>query len=207
MLDIICPHCGKAHTYSFGKGDYFEDLGECVDTSNETLFHSYEKMCHFCGYHLFIFSCIENGRFINVLLNPSDEETRNMQNNKFKHFDNYPDSTYDYDARAGLLLGEVTDVVPSQYSTKLILKQGDNINAFGKWWTVKESYKVFDKGKLYERIYRISLLDDVSRLLILRDNSIPVLKNVKWDVDGKMPSNSKMIHSISKNMEVVMDVG
>lgn len=205
MLDIICPYCGKTHTYSFGQGKCYE-LGDYVSGAGDTSFHVYQRKCISCNYHLFLFTCVENGKFINVVLEPDDEETWNLENLHFKHLDNYPNSVYDYKARSGLLLGEVTDVIPSQYSTSLKLKRGDNVNAFKKWWTVDESYKVFKKGKLYERIYKVSLLDGLDRLLILRDNSIPVLKAVKWNLDSKVSDDNKMMHSISQDMEIVMDV-
>ncbi len=54
---------------------------------------------------------------------------------------------------------------------------------FGLKWSIERGYKIFNKkDNVIARIYEIVSEDFDHRLLVLRDNCLPVLKDIDWTV-------------------------
>ncbi|WP_286076848.1 hypothetical protein [Thomasclavelia cocleata] len=205
-LSIKCPECGEICDYVLKTpGRDVFCIGDVLGDTSISLFRDYSKKCACCHKLFFIYELIENGRLVNILLNPSNEEVKDIQKDIFKTLKNYPDY-YKPSYIKSVLYGPNTQIIPSQYSTDFLLNIGQEISFFDILWKVKASYKILDnKDNLNARIYKLTSEYFGDRLLVLRDDYLPELKEVNWD--NEVPTSKLEVlkrYIIPKNCKLVI---
>lgn len=182
-LAITCPKCSKTHIYRihlFGK-DIFQ-IGDFVDNPNESYFKENLIKCLDCKALFRIYILVDKGRLINVLINPSMKEMVLIENFIFNKLDNYP-LYYKPDFMKECLYGEIANIIPSQFCINSNIPKNRELLLFGLKWSIERGYKIFNKkDNVIARIYEIVSEDFDHRLLVLRDNCLPVLKDIDWTV-------------------------
>lgn len=207
-LNVRCPNCGEMYKYTFKTpGRDIFHIGDILGDTSISLFRDYSKKCAFCHKMFFIYELIENGRLVNILINPSREEVKDIEKGIFKTLNNYPDY-YKPSFIKSVLYGPNTQVVPSQFTTDLTFKIGDEFDFFDVSWTVKNAYKIIDKDdRMKAHIYELSSTYFGNRLLVLRDDCLPELKEVNWDVSPYLDHLGALKgYLIPKDCEVVIDL-
>lgn len=192
-LAITCPKCGETHIYRihlFGANIF--QIGDFVDKPENSYSKENLIQCFDCNALFRIYVLVDEGRLVNILMNPGRKDLELIENLIFKKLDNYP-LYYKPDYMKECLYGEVTNVIPSQFSTNSSLLKKKILLLFGLKWSVDDGYKVFDKEEnLITRIYKIVSENFDERLLVMRDNCFPVLRDVDWDVTSVTDVETKL---------------
>lgn len=205
-VNVICPECGKITKYNLGDGDIF-DLGDKIDPNKKTDFKIHIVSCPNCDEAIYIYVLIKDGYIYNILNDLRFGQKLELENGIYPKLYNYPE--YSYATRKNMFLGEESRVIPSQYSSERIFRVGKDVSFFGTDWCVLSSYKVLTpSGELFARIYKIRTFVEVKqieRLLILRNNFIPTLKEVNWSTDSyKDDYDQFRRYKIPDDFEIIM---
>lgn len=203
---IICPKCGKISTFSFGDGKIV-DIGERISEDDKTDFDIHVVYCPDCDKSIYVYVLIKNGRFFNILTGLGFSEKLKLENEDYPKLYNYPD--YSYEIRKNMFLGEESRLIPSQYFSKKMFRFGDDIELFDKTWCVLATYKLLNTtGDLFARIYKVRTFHEsktIERLLILRDNYIPTLKQVNWSEEKYKDGDDQLKrYRIPEGYELIM---
>ena len=193
-LKIRCPKCGKINHYSFGDGIETFHIGDYVDDKKDkTCLNEYKGKCLDCYEEFDVLEVIDKSKILNVLINPSKIELEKISYKLFPELEEYPDA--DFALRACLYLGEESSFIPSQMSVDNELNLGDVIPIFNKNLTVVKKYKLKYSTPGYSFVYAMVYeleCDLLKRLLILRDNYLPIIKEVIWSTDDYVDESDKM---------------
>lgn len=211
ILKIICPHCGKLATYTFGDGKLV-DIGEAIcdkDDDDEVITKLYSHNCAYCGKEFKILQVIEDGIFVSAIINPCEIDINAINNKDYLGVQNIP-CEYSYNERFNMAVGEETRLIPSQWNIDIDIESLENINLFDLEWLVLERYKVLNsRDEIVERIYKICIATDIKnkdghRLLVIKNNHFPTLKIVDWNPEFKNWDDVFYKYQIPKECELVI---
>lgn len=190
-----CPLCGGIHEYFFDTKNLIRYcLGDMINKDDISSYtKEFEVECKTCNNSLIFSIVVEEGTFINILLNATEKEIEATKKIALKSLKLYKER-YNSQTRAVRLLGEDIKIIPNQFCAKHKFRIGEFIMFFNKFWRIDESYKVVGIGDhLYERVYKVvSLHDEDERLLVTSIDRFPALREVDWNADYWLTDDEKL---------------
>lgn len=177
----ICPKCGNTFEFKTSKRAKLSFMLGEKPYKAKSLVDSFDMICDYCNEHINMKAIIKNGQIVDF-------------NHKYDEvspddYDNIPDESYlnfSYKKRAELFLGE--DNTRFVKLSDFDFPKSAIITVFNRKWITTKIYKEVDvkfnpaKDTVDTYVCEVTAISDrnLSRILILKENCFPTLREVDW---------------------------